>query len=147
MSRYLLLLCVNFLGISPAQEFSIQIAGPVAAQNYQVKSSAFVFRTTGCAEPAKPVVTAKAEGKVSGERRSIPLKVAQVPTPGVYAVFRQWPAEGTWIVNITGYCGSASTAALVATSAKGFVRESSKFFPRSATESEIESALKQTPQN
>jgi hypothetical protein len=147
MPRYLPFLFFILISVSRAEEFSIQIAGPVAAQNYQMKSSAFVFRTLGCAEPAKAQVTAKAEGRVSGERRSIALKVSQATAPGVYAVFRQWPVEGPWIVNITAHCGSTSAAALVATNAKGFVRESSKFFSRPASESEIESALKQTPQN
>ncbi|HYI93329.1 MAG TPA: hypothetical protein VEX68_07280 [Bryobacteraceae bacterium] len=128
-----------------AGEFTIQLANSVAAQNYQMKRSAFVFRTDGCVAPDKPDVMAKAEGKVSGNRRSLPLKVVASPTPGVYGVFREWPEEGVWIVNLTARCGQAIAGALVATDGKVFIRESSTILKHAATEPEIETALKKAP--
>jgi hypothetical protein len=80
-----------------------------------MKRSAFVFRTTGCAAPAKPEVTVVTEGQVSGARRSVPLKVVPASTPGVFGVFRQWPEEGVWIVNLTARCESTTIGSLVAT--------------------------------
>ena len=124
-----------------AQEFSIQIASPVAAQSYQMKRSAFVFRAVGCAAPTKPEVSAKAEGLIDGQRRSIRLKIMPAPAPAVFGIFREWPNEGVWIVNITGRCSSASASALVATDNNGFIRDSSAFFPRAATPTEIETSL------
>ena len=51
-------------------------------------------------------------------------------------------AEGVWVVSLTGKYHDATTSAIVPIGAKGFLRESSKFFPRAATEAEIEGTLK-----
>lgn len=127
------------LGVA-AQDFSIQIASPVAAQSHQMKRSAFVFRTVGCAD-AKPEVSATAEGRVEGQRRSVPLKVVPAPTANVFAISREWPNQGVWIVNIKARCASRAAGALVATDAKGIVRESSTILDHTATEAEIEASL------
>ena len=58
-----------------AEGFTFTIGSPVASQDFQVKGAAFVFRTEGCAEPAKAQISATAEGLVKGARRSVVLKV------------------------------------------------------------------------
>lgn len=123
-------------------EFTFTIGNPVAAQDVQAKVATFVFRTEGCPEPAKAQISGTAEGLVKGVRRSIALKVAALTKPGVYAVFQNWPSGGDWVVNLKGTCGSASAGAIVPLGPKGFVRESSKFFPRPATDAEVETSLK-----
>ena len=125
-----------------AEGFTFNVGGPVASQDYQAKGARFVFRTQGCAEPAKPQVSGTAEGLVKGARQSVALKVLALTKPGVYAVYQNWPAEGQWVVNLKGTCADASAGALVPIGPKGFIRESSKFFPRAATSSEIETSLK-----
>jgi hypothetical protein len=125
------------------QEFKFTIGSPVASQDFQMKTAAFVFRTEGCAEPAKSQIGATAEGLVKAARRSVALKVmAAASKPGVYAVYQTWPAEGDWVVSLKGACAGANAGAIVPIGAKGFVRESSKFFQRAATDSEIDAALK-----
>src|ERR1700693_874645 len=89
---------------APGQEFRFTIGSPVASQEFQMKTAAFVFRTEGCAEPAKPQVTATAEGIVRGVRKSLVLKVIAGSKPNVYAVFQQWPQEGDWVVSLKGTC-------------------------------------------
>jgi hypothetical protein len=134
--------CLLLAGVAGAQDFSIQFASPVAAQSYQMKRSAFVFRTVGCADDVKPEVSATAEGRVEGHRRSVQLKIAQAAAnPNVFGIFREWPNQGVWIVNIKARCAPRSASALVATDAKGLVRESSKVLDRFATEAEIEALL------
>ena len=86
-----------------AEEFSFAIGSPVAAQDFRAKTAAFVFRTQGCAGPAKSQISATAEGLVKGARRSVALKVVSVSKPGVYAVYQSWPAEGQWVVNLKGH--------------------------------------------
>ena len=125
-----------------ADGFTFVIGSPVASQQFQFKSATFVFRTEGCADVGTPQISATAEGILKGERRSIALKVIPGGKPGVYAVFQTWPPEGQWIVNLKGACGNASAGAIIPMGPKGFIRESSKFFPRPATDSEIETALK-----
>jgi len=125
-----------------AEGFTFNIASPVAAQDYHAKMAAFVFRTQGCADAAKAVISGTAEGLVKGERRSVAVKIMPMGKPGVYAVYQGWPAEGDWLVNLRGTCGDASAGAIVPVGPKGFIRESSRFFARPATDAEIEAALK-----
>jgi hypothetical protein len=136
------LLGIAAVALARAEGFSFTIGSPVASQEFQMKTAAFVFRTEGCAEPAKPQITATAEGIVKGARRSLVLKVLAGSKPNVYAVFQQWPAEGDWVVDLKGTCASASAGAVVPIGPKGFIRESSKFFPRAATDAEVETSLK-----
>lgn len=126
-----------------AEGFSFTIGSPVASQDYQAKGARFVFRTAGCAEPAKSQISGSAEGLVKGERRSVALKLVAMTKPGVYAVYQNWPAEGEWVVNLKGTCADASAGAIVPIGPKGFIRESSKFLPRPATKAEIETSLKE----
>jgi hypothetical protein len=128
-----------------AQAFTFEVASPVAAQDFRSKSAAFVFRATGCAEPAKADITAAAEGIADGARRSISLKVTPSSKPGVYAVFQQWES-GHWVVVLKGSCGTTQAGAVIPIGPHGFVREDSKFFPHPATAAEVDAALKAFPQ-
>jgi hypothetical protein len=128
--------------IARAEEFSLEVASPGAAANFRAKTAAFVFRSKGCAEPGKIHVRGTAEGLVSGNRKTVTLEhLMGMPTPGVFAVSREWPAEGTWLVNLFANCGDSTAGALVTIGKSGIVRESSQFFPRAATKQEIESSL------
>jgi hypothetical protein len=125
-----------------AEGFTFTIGSPVASQDYQAKGAAFVFRTENCAEPAKSQISGTAEGLVKGARQSVGLKVVAMTKPGVYAVHQNWPAQGEWVVNLKGTCATANAGAIVPIGPKGFIRESSKFFPRPATSAEIETSLR-----
>jgi hypothetical protein len=46
-------------------------------------------------------LTGSAEGLVAGVRRSVALHFDTTSHPGVYAVRRQWPADGSWMLRIT----------------------------------------------
>jgi len=124
-----------------AEGFTFTIGSPVASQDFQMKAAAFVFRTEGCVDPAKPQIAATAEGLVKGARRSVVLKVVASSKPNIYAVFQNWP-EGDWVVNLKGVCGNATAGAIVPIGPKGFIRESAKFFPRPATDTEISDSLR-----
>jgi hypothetical protein len=130
-----------------AEEFTFTIGSPVAAQDFRAKAAAFVFRTQGCADPAKSQISATAEGLVKGVRRSVALRVEAMSKPGVYAVYQNWPAEGHWVVSLKGACNDANAGAIILIGPKGFVRESSRFFPRPATNVEIETSLKALSQS
>jgi hypothetical protein len=58
-----------------------------------------------------------AEGLVDGARRSIPLRFDATSRPGVFALRRQWPANGSWLLRIS----LKTTTALVAIGADGQV--------------------------
>lgn len=142
MSKFIL--CLICLGIASAEDLVIQFASPVAAQSYQFKKSAFVFRTLGCPSDVKPEVSATAEGLVDGQRQSVSLKVTavQASAGNVFAIFREWSNQGVWIVSVKAHCGGKSAGVLVATDAQGIVRESSTVLNHPATEKEIENSLR-----
>jgi hypothetical protein len=125
-----------------AEGFTFTIGNPVASQDFRFKTAAFALRTEGCADPAKAQISATAEGIVKGARRSVVLRVMPASKPGIYAVDQNWPPEGQWVVNLRGTCAAESAGAIVPFGPKGFIRESSKFFPRPATEAEIDASLK-----
>lgn len=146
MRRFSFVLCAAVLLAHPGV-FTFSIGSPVAAQDFVAKTAAFAFRTEGCAEPAKAQISATAEGLLKGERRSVVLKIAAMSSkPGVYAVFQTWPPAGAWVVNLKGACAGENAGAIVPVGPKGFMRESAKFFPRGATNEEIDAALKAMPQ-
>ena len=124
------------------EAFSLQIAGAVAGQTAHLKRAAFVCRSHGCADPANVEVTGKAEGRVNGQRRTLPLRIAAASTPGVFAVNREWPVDGVWIINLAAKCAAASAGALVVPGERGPNREASKFLPQAATEADIDAALR-----
>jgi hypothetical protein len=141
MLRFGIAVCAS-AALALAEGFTFTIGSPVAAQDFQAKSAAFVFRTEGCAEPAKSQIGGTAEGLVKGARRSVALKVMPMSKPGVYAVYHTWPAEGDWVVNLKGTCANANAGAIVPIGPRGFIREPAKFFPRRATDAEVDISLK-----
>jgi hypothetical protein len=135
--------CAALVTGASAADFAIGIAGSVAGRSLEAKSAAMVARPDGCADPATARIEGTAEGLVNGARRSITLKLVPLPdTQGVVAVNKEWPAEGVWVVKLTGTCKSAKAGVVVPFGPKGFLRESSKFFSRAANEAEVEASLK-----
>jgi len=126
--------------------FTFTIGNPVAAQEFRAKGATFVFRTDGCAEPAKSTISGTAEGVVNGARQSVELKFAAMSKPGVYAVYQTWPKDGDWVVNLKGTCAGENAGAVVPIGKNGFIRESAKFLARPATGAEIEASLKELQQ-
>src|SRR6204780_3518953 len=141
MARLILISCA-LAALTLADGFSFEIGSPVASQDFHTKTSAFVFRTQGCADPAKSRIEGSAEGLVNGMRRSVALKLTALARPGAYAVEQNWPMEGAWVVNLKGTCADANAGAIVPIGPHGFSRESSKFFQRAASPAEIDASLK-----
>ena len=66
-------------------------------------------------------VTGSAEGIVSGARRTIPLVFDTTTRRGVYALRKQWPNEGTWMLVINTGGRAQGVTALVDISSRGDV--------------------------
>jgi hypothetical protein len=133
------------LGVVPvavAQEFTLQVGLPIAGNTQQAKSSLLVVRPGGCADPGSAEITATAEGIVDGARRSVPLTLTALPTPGVHAVPKHWARGGVWIVNLVGTCAGKTAGALVPIGPKAtFRRETVKLFAHRPTAAEIDASL------
>jgi hypothetical protein len=100
--------CVVALASAPAARaggFGLSVALPPAHSGSRVKAAALLVRAE-CCYAAPFTVSARAEGLVNGRRRSIPLRVTQVSTDpqggSVYAIRRQWPRVGVWVLTFTG---------------------------------------------
>lgn len=149
--KYILIL-IALSASAFAADFMLAIGNPIAAsfpvaensptQVRKVKDAAFAVRPEGCADPEKAQITGTAEGLVNGGRQSVTLRLIAVSGPGVYLVSREWPSQGVWVVRLIGNCAGAKAGALVPIGPGGFIRESSKFFSRLATQAEIEASLK-----
>jgi hypothetical protein len=136
---------VTLLSGAWGADFSLAIGNPVAVArpNGVVKKDiGFAVRGENCADIAKIQVSGTAEGIVDGARRSIHMRLVPGETAGTFAISHDWPQQGMWVVNLTGHCGSSVASAVVPMGPNGFLRESSKFFPRAATATEVELALK-----
>ena len=83
-----------------AMEAQTPLGKPAGNPEAMSKHALLVVRTTACHAPEKTSMTGTAEGIVDGQRRSIPLKLIQLSTPGTYGVIRQWPGSGVWVVKV-----------------------------------------------
>jgi hypothetical protein len=100
--------------------------------------------------PANFPVEGKAEGMVSGARRSVELAFTRTSRAGVYALKKQWPDQGNWVLAIAVKDGNSKAGALVELTSRGDVakvtvptsRQDGWAIPRAITSAEIESALR-----
>ena len=125
-------------------DFSLAIGNPVAValpNGIVKKDVGMAVRAENCANPSQAQISGVAEGIVKGVRRSVPLRLVPSATAGAFAVAHDWPQEGSWVLSLTGHCGSATAGAIVPIGPSGFLRESSKFFPRAATAAEVDAVL------
>lgn len=109
--------------------FFITLGNPAASHDPKAKNAVLLVRPDGCQNPVGAKVDGMVEGIVAGERRSVPLDLIPLETKGTYAVMRQWPAEGTWVVRITARFGGRTTSALVPVDDDSFHRELAKWYP------------------
>jgi|UPI000369C5D8 hypothetical protein len=83
-----------------AGTLALQIGNPAENPEAQEKNAVLVARVTACQSPEKTAITATAEGTENGIRRSIPLKIIRLTTPGTFAVLHEWPKQGAWAVKL-----------------------------------------------
>jgi len=77
-----------------------QISAQAAPYDIAKRGGALVVSLTNCGLPSSGTMSGTAEGLINGRRQSIPLKLLKTSKRGVYAVTRQWPIEGTWVLRL-----------------------------------------------
>jgi hypothetical protein len=92
---------------SPVNPYDGSVAGAVL----------LVHASTRDGAPTISDVSGSAEGVVKGARRTIPLKFDATSRAGVFAVRKQWPSDGTWLLRVS----LQQTTALVTLDASGRV--------------------------
>jgi hypothetical protein len=104
--------------------FYLELGTPSASQDPKAKGAVVLAHFIGCHEPEKGVLTATAEGLVRGKRETIALQPVAMEKAGLFAIQRQWPAEGKWVLRLVGkHPGvSVATTTLVRVTREGFDR-------------------------
>jgi hypothetical protein len=126
----------------------ISIEAPGNPYDNATRGAAFYVHTYRHTVPIDMAVTAKAEGVVNGQRRSVPLAVAKGAQTGTYAVRNQWGDKGVWtvVVGATAPGLSANMQALVEIDADGEVGRvtvpHAGMMPRAMSDAEIERGLR-----
>lgn len=105
--------------------FYLELGTPSASHDPGARDAVVLVQFIGCHQPEKGVLTASAEGIVEGQRRTVAVKAKPLAKPGLYAIERQWPAEGKWVLRLEGKHPTVPvlTTTLVKLTADGFERK------------------------
>jgi len=90
--------------------FFLTVHGPAAAGS--AKDAVLTVDAQGCQDYSHARITGQAEGTIHGKRQSIALELAPLGK-GSYAVRRQWPADGKWVLVFSGTSGERHTHTIV----------------------------------
>ena len=129
----------------------ISIEYPPSPYDANTRNAFLLVHTFHHATPIGAPVAGKAEGIVAGERRSVSLKFGKTSRTGVYALDKQWPSEGTWVLFITANQGpNDDVTAVVELAADGQVaavrvpteRKGSWMIPSDVSAADRESIVK-----
>ena len=129
----------------------ILIEYPPSPYDASTRDAFLLVHTFHHGTPIVAPVTGKAEGIVGGERRSVALKFGGTSRTGVFALDKQWPSEGTWVLFITANQGpNDDVTAVVELAANGQVaavrvpteRRGSWMIPSDVSAAERESIVK-----
>ncbi len=84
-------LTLAFSGVALAggQQIAVEVAKD---------GQSLLVHTYSCGHPSGFTVSGTAEGLVEGRTRSLPLALAATAEPNVFAVERQWPSMGRWVL-------------------------------------------------
>lgn len=122
----------------------LEIGNPAANAEATAKNAVLMARITACHAPEKTALTATAEGIANGRRQSIPLNIVRLSKPDTFAIAREWPESGEWVVKIVAtnpeFKGYA-TGVLASVKDQSFDWAAVKHFFHAPTEAEVDAAL------
>jgi hypothetical protein len=99
---------------------------PEANAEARSLKAVLTLKLAGCHEPQKAALAATAIGVVDGKKQTIPLKIDSLSEPGTYAVTRQWPEKGRWVLEFVAKDQGRITSTLVGAGPGGIERETAK---------------------
>jgi len=121
--------------------FWLTVGNPDANPEARRNNAVLVIQAAGCHDPAGAHVTATAIGTVDGRRQTIALKVIPLSEPGTFAVARQWPNAGRWVIRLVAKNGEQFTNTLVAAGPDGLDRLHPKLAMSPFTDADIDAML------
>lgn len=78
----------------------MSIEFPANPHDTKTREAFLVVHTYHHGTPTAMSLRGTAEGIVRGERRSIALRFGETERRGAFALTKQWPSEGQWVLNI-----------------------------------------------
>ena len=99
----------------------ISIEYPPSPYDATTRSALLLVHAFHHGTPVDLPVRGTAEGVVDGKRRTVSLEFRRTSRTGVYALTRQWPSEGRWVLSLGVVQGEAVAGALVTLDAAGHV--------------------------
>lgn len=124
----------------------ISVELPGDPTNPASRGAVVLVRAYSCGAPTASHVTATADGIVAGERRTLDLRLEPVGPTGVYAVRKQWPSEGVWVLtfrmSIGGDVSTLVTLGPDATTGSAVHAASVQVIGRKTTSSDIDTVLR-----
>jgi len=128
----------------------ISVEYPANPHDRSTRDAMFLVHAYHHGDHIRPEIRATLEGLIDGQRRTIEARIAETGRPGVYAVYADRPADGTWIAVVRLRADRAPATALV-TLGEGAVvsavdvpvlRQDGWKVPRDVSEAEIIAALR-----
>jgi hypothetical protein len=119
-----LILCLALMlaPLAAAGGFYVMVERP-SKTDAELKGAVLLVRAFGCHNPEDANMTATAEGLINGKRQSIALQLTKT-SKGVFAIKQQWPANGAWLLNISGAYLGVTRGVLVELNANGKLPDS-----------------------
>jgi hypothetical protein len=115
-----LLMALFFVTAAFSGGFYLRAELPPASSDPALKDAVLVVRPDGCREPSMAKLTATAEGLLDGERTTRQVRLRPI-TRGQYAITRQWPSEGDWVLKVTATYDGMTTGMLLLLGPNGAV--------------------------
>lgn len=106
--------------------FWLTAGNPEASAEARAMKAVLTAKAMGCHNPERADFAGTAIGNVNGERRTIPLKLARLKDATMVALRQQWPAEGRWVIQLTGKYNGAVATLLVPAGPEGVDRYAAK---------------------
>jgi hypothetical protein len=122
--------------------FILQLGNPEASAEARKLGAVVTVQAAGCHDPATAKVSATAIGVVNGQRRTMPLEVKGLSTPGMFAIVGQVPKEGKWVVELVGTNGEQFTNTLVAAGPNGIDRLHAKWNMQKFAAADVDAMLR-----
>jgi hypothetical protein len=124
----------------------LSIESPVNPFDNSAHGAAFLIHATVReGTPTVADLTGTAEGLVGGVRRTMTLRIDTTSRPTVFAVRKQWPSEGTWLLRFAFHSTTAivtlDKAGNVAGATVPTVTQSGSQIPREVAAREIDALL------
>ena len=146
---------VHAAGVAAASPFRgppwISIEYPPSPYDRVTRDAFLLVHAYHHSTPADFPVSGKAEGMVDGKRRTIELEFQRTSRAGVFALARQWPEGGRWVLSLGVHQGDFVAGALVKIGPDGRVAGvdvptrragADDNIPRAISAAEIEAALR-----